>query len=439
MLITISEQPATPAEDQQGNENMQNTATDSGEQAGSGNDNSSSQNNSSNDNQIQNVSTDSELTNNSNQTQTTNNDNNTAQTRENVATDTAAQSQNIGSNGPPSGAVSDDQFTDHKVEGGTESKTTRDPNLMYAPDGTVYNPDTGNDAKPTGQAIGGSFNILDPVSTSGNTGTVSSSAVTGGIVTEASEADTEEEEAVTVGTETVGNGYNVVLIGLKESNTKSETWSLLDRNGIVFEDFRSGEGMPADTEELMQSGMDGIRKEDDPEYWDSPSAAKTVLDLIYQFGFYAIIENEQKESDSQVLHAVTERLANEGLLVNDLNMPFFLEIQLTGNSGDRDSLADLILEMEANGLGSKTVLLFALTGQEGEENPLILVHPAIQKSMTVRTPARTEDVLATILPLSGGADAAQYEILSTLPGRNLLTVKDFNGLKGLVPELAKKK
>ena len=353
----------------------------------------------------------------------------------------SAQDSSPESDAAPVGAVVI-QTRDTKVLGGTDSsEPARDPNLIYAPDGTIYDPDRYN-ARPGGVAIGDSFNILDPVKTSGDTGTLSSSAPSGEGLTATPATDTEEEEeaekeeVVTAGTETVGSGYNVVLVGLKENNTESETWSLLNRNGIVFEDFRSGESVPADTEELMQAGLDGVRKEDDPEYWDSPAAAKTATDLIYQFGFYAILESEQKENDAEVLRAVAERLVNEGVIINSRNMPFYMEIQLTGNSGGRDSLADLILEMDADGLSANTVLLFAPTGLEEGKTRLIMVHPAIQEGMAVRTAVKAADVLPTVLVLSGNADASWQDMLKTLPGRNLLAVEEFSGLEGLIPELA---
>ena len=372
----------------------------------------------------------------------------------------------------PAGAQTNTQTTDNKVgyvasddvSNNNDSEAPRDPNKTYAPDGSEYNPDTGDTDKTglkavSGGAQGPSFNILDPVKTTDDTyktvnrGTGSSTVSTGGssgsgpvgAVTTSTddtkkttdETKTDEktsETALTDNTYSIAGGYNVMLIGVSENNTLGETWPLILQRGIVFEGFGQGENGAEDTEGLLQTGMEGIRKEEDPGYWDAPSAVANAEDMILQFGFYEFAESEKKETDMDVLVEAATRLADEGMTMNARGVPFFMEVQLMGTTEEIDILRQLITELEINGYGGNTVLIFAQTGKGAEKKPLVIIHPAISSGMTVTAPMKTEDVLATVLSLSGQATEKQLEILNTLPGQNLLTTEELSGIVGLVPE-----
>ena len=347
----------------------------------------------------------------------------------------------------------------------TPTETERDPNL--APDGSVYVQDTGDTDKSglvavSGGAQGPSFNITDPVkvdnskyalttpraSSTSSSAYRASSGPAGATATTDTDDDKEgtdgdEETDETDGTDwtaaydriySVAGGYNVVLVGVSENYTEGETWPLILQRGIVYEDFAQEESAAEDTDGLLQTGMEGIRKEEDPGYWDAPSAGSNAEDMIIQFGFYKFAESEKKETDMETLIDAATRLAGEGLTMNARGIPFFMEVQLKGSNEEIDILRQLITELEVNGYGGNTVLIFAQTGNGAEKKPLVMIHPAISEGMTVKTPMKTEDVLATILSLSGQATAKQMEVLNTLPGQNLLTAEELQGITGLVPE-----
>lgn len=313
--------------------------------------------------------------------------------------------------------------------------TTRAPGTN--PDGTPRSGDTdpNNTNKSSSiKAQGGSFNILDSMEAIDKRAAAVKKSISDASASGPPAGASKTGYDVETGVNGATSGFNVVLVGVKENNTKTETWKLLMEKGIVFEGFQSGTDGATDTDAILQSGMEGVRKEEASDYWNSPAAATTALAMINQFGFHGIEESGQKESDAQVLSEAAGKLANEGLVMNAQNLPFFMEIQLTGNSGSRDSIADLLYELDADGLGGNTVLLFMLTGEQAGNSPLVMVHPAITESMTIKTPMRSEDILATILTLSGNANAYQYVVLNTMPGRNLLTASEFEGMNGLVPE-----
>ena len=354
-------------------------------------------------------------------------------------------------------------MTDTKEAGGVDQEAARDPNKNYAPDGTEYNPDTGDTDKSglyavSGGAQGPSLDITKIVKTEtvttgnqGKGGSGSAGSVSTGSASKAStvvssegpdsenETGTENAEAVDAdydGIYSVGGGYNVILVGLSEQMMQGETWPLLLQRGIVYEDYEQGGATPADAATLLQAGMEGVRKEENPGYWSSPGAATTPEEMINQFGFYGLMEREKQDTDSKALIDAALRLRDEGLIMNARRVPFFMDVQLTGNGGEGDTLRKLITELENDGLGGNTVLFFVPMGKETDKNPLVIVHPMILDGMTVKTPTKIEDVLATILTLSGNTNASQYEVLETMPGRNLLMTEEFQGVEGLIPEVA---
>ena len=352
---------------------------------------------------------------------------------------------------------------DDNVSNNESPGTVQDPNKTYAPDGTEYNPDTGDTDKSglyavSGGAQGPSLDITKIVKTEtvttgnqGKGGSGSAGSVSTGSASKAStvvssegpdsenETGTENAEAVDAdydGIYSVGGGYNVILVGLSEQMMQGETWPLLLQRGIVYEDYEQGEATPADAATLLQAGMEGVRKEENPGYWSSPGAATTPEEMINQFGFYGLMEREKQDTDSKALIDAALRLRDEGLIMNARRVPFFMDVQLTGNGGEGDTLRKLITELENDGLGGNTVLFFVPMGKETDKNPLVIVHPVILDGMTVKTPTKIEDVLATILTLSGNTNASQYEVLKTMPGRNLLMTEEFQGVEGLIPEVA---
>ena len=355
------------------------------------------------------------------------------------------------------------QVTDTKEAGGVDQEAARDPNKNYAPDGTEYNPDTGDTDKSglyavSGGAQGPSLDITKIVKTetvttgnqgkggSGSAGSVSTGSASKASTVVSSEGPDSENETGTENAETVdadydgiysvGGGYNVILVGLSEQMMQGETWPLLLQRGIVYEDYEQGEATPADAATLLQAGMEGVRKDENPGYWSSPGAATTPEEMINQFGFYGLMEREKQDTDSKALIDAALRLRDEGLIMNARRVPFFMDVQLTGNGGEGDTLRKLITELENDGLGGNTVLFFVPMGKETDKNPLVIVHPVILDGMTVKTPTKIEDVLATILTLSGNTNASQYEVLKTMPGRNLLMTEEFQGVEGLIPEVA---
>lgn len=350
--------------------------------------------------------------------------------------------------------------------GTASDEPARDPNKTYAPDGSEYNPNAGDTDKSglvavSGGAQGPSFNITDPVKTdtskyqlttartTGSVKTVSSTGASSGPAGATATTSTDSEEdtdgddktdeaddtdgTAYEGVYSIAGGYNVILIGLAESNIQSETWPLLMQRGIVFEDFERGDA-PEDTEALLQDGIEGVKQDGTSNYWNSPSAAATAGDLINQFGFYGMMEEEKQTDDAQMLAKTAERITGEGLVMNARNIPFFMDVQFTGNGGQGDTLRQLITELENDGLGGNTVLIFTQTGKEAK-GPLVIVHPVVWENMTVETPMKAEDLLTTILSLSGQAKASQYEQLGMPAGKNLLTMEELQGIVGLVPEL----
>lgn len=274
---------------------------------------------------------------------------------------------------------------------------------------------------------------------SGPAGATSTTSTDNKTTTDGTETDPKTEG--TDGTEadandrtySIAGGYNVMLIGLAESNIQSETWPLLMQRGIVFEDFERGEDAPEDTGALLQDGIEGVKQDGADDYWNSPSAAATAGDLINQFGFYGILEQEKQTDDAQMLAETARKLASEGLVMNERNIPFFMDVQFTGNGGQGDTLRQLITELENDGLGGNTVLIFTQTGKD-VNGPLVIVHPMLWENKTVTAPMKAADLLATILSLSGQAGTGQMEMLATLAGTNLLTTEELAGVTGLVPE-----
>ena len=212
----------------------------------------------------------------------------------------------------------------------------KDPNKIYAPDGSVYTPDTSSPDKrslssytPDTSSPGKrSLSSLPDSYTSQRLKYYESKKIS--IEKEKNSYKRKISVMQPVHTAKENNlidGYNVILVRIQNSQANDEIWEQIRERGIVCSGFRT-EIQSSSMESLLEAGLTGDS--------GNPVDSRTVNEILEIFGFTVKSDdafNATKPdecADEQITILTTDWIISEGAALNKENKPFIISVRLNG-------------------------------------------------------------------------------------------------------------